>query len=107
MKAFIISGLVLLLTLGSSVSLAWVSSPDATIINIVMHEEGIDRDETILVFSDDNQKFNCHIKNSEKNLTSLALSLYVSGNKVTVHCHDTIKAIGSFEAHKLHRLISN
>lgn len=91
----------------SANAFSWVSSPDATIESIVMHEEGIGRDETVVKFKDGSDYFLCHIAGVEKNLTSLVLALYMAKKKVSVHCYDASKTIGSFEAHKLHRLISN
>jgi len=108
MRNITISIATVLVLLIPAMSYAWVSSTDATIVGIIMHEEGISRDETIIKFSGEGQAFNCYIKNTEKNLTSLVLSLYMAGKRVTVHCYDESRTtLGSFSSHKLHRLISN
>ena len=91
----------------SSSVFSWVTSSDAVIEKIIMHEEGISRDETIIQFKHSSGSFLCHISDIEKNLTSLVLAMYMAKKKVTVHCYDDSKTIGSFTTHKLHRIISN
>ena len=88
---------------------SWVASGGAKIENLVMHEEGIGRDKTIIQFKDSVNGFeaNCYINYSEKNLTSLVLALYMADKSVTFHCGDGSEVIGSYTAHKLHRITTN
>jgi hypothetical protein len=103
---FIIITLALLV---SFPAFSWKYSNHAQIKNIIMHEEGISRDETIVAFKDtvSGESFYCHIGGNEKNLTSLILALYMSGKEVIVHCHEDSKTIGSYSARKLHRVVTN
>lgn len=90
--------LVILLTI-STTSNAWVQSGNTKIREIVQWEMS----DFALVMLDDNTR--CHIPLTEKELYSLALSMYMSGKTLNVHCHDTPENINGYaNSHKLHRL---
>lgn len=49
----------------------------------------------------------CYVPPQEKNMYSLVLSLYATGNTASIHCHDDVTSVGGYEAHRVHRVIGN
>ncbi|MDF1642849.1 MAG: hypothetical protein P1U80_01525 [Pseudomonadales bacterium] len=91
----------------SSHSFAWVSGSGMTVEQVMVHEEGIGRDYFVAYFKKDTTIFRCYVSNTETSTISLILAMHMSKTPAQVHCHDSDMAIGSFSAHKLHRIITN
>ena len=103
-RKLVVSFLSVICALFSNVTFAWVQNDNVTIENIYQFEAGINRDYAILEFSNNGPR--CRVPFVEKELYSLALSLYMAGKTVSVVCHDSEEDPGGSTkpSHKLHRL---
>jgi hypothetical protein len=97
MKKFIF----ILALFSAHASAAWVQSGNTTIKELVQWEAS-DGSGNVLLKLENN--ITCHIPLKEKELYSLALSLYMSKKTFSVHCHDAEVNVGGYPSHKLHRL---
>ncbi|KAA1156126.1 MULTISPECIES: hypothetical protein [Pseudoalteromonas] len=93
--------LVLILALFSANVSAWVQSGNTTIKEFVQWEARDGSGYALLILEND---ILCHIPLKEKELYSLALSLYMSKKTFNVHCHDAVVNLGGYNSHKIHRL---
>lgn len=88
-------------------ALAWEYIDQASIAEMIVFENGIQRDVSIVKLTSDNgQTLNCFIPHDNEALMSLMLTIYATGKKVYAHCHDAPQNHGGIMAHKLHRVVT-
>jgi hypothetical protein len=92
---------VLVFVSTQSFAFAWVHTKDTTIKELVQWE-GISPNAVIILHNG----IKCYIPTKEKELYSLALSLYLAKRKIEIHCHETAVNIGGYSSHKVHRIIA-
>jgi translation initiation factor IF-1 len=80
---------------------AWIPNGDMVTVTEVIQWQ----DNSPIVFRLSSGLY-CYIESAEKNAYSMVLGLYMSGNKVAVHCHDAEENKGGIMAHKMHRMIA-
>lgn len=80
---------------------AWVHSGDVTIDEMI---EWQDNYSIIFTLSNGTR---CYVPSGEKNLYSLVLTIFSSGKKIDIHCHDSIEATGGINAHRVHRIVTH
>jgi hypothetical protein len=93
--------LILFFVTTESFAFAWVHTRDTTIKELVQWE-GISPNAVITL----QNGTKCYIPTKEKELYSLALSLYLAQRKIEIHCHETAVNIGGYPSHKVHRIIA-
>lgn len=79
---------------------AWVYSENVSVIEIT---EWQDDAPIYIKFSNGSV---CYLQPTEKNLYGLILSIYSSGRKAYVHCHDQTDTYGGVSGHRLHRVLA-
>jgi hypothetical protein len=99
MKKIILTMFVILFPIFSP-AWAWVQTGDTNIAEVVQWEE--ERvTYAVLIFSSGHK---CYVSTKDEALYSLALSMFVSGKKLNLHCYDAAENIGGYSAHKVHRV---
>jgi hypothetical protein len=79
----------------------WVHTRD-TIITEIIQWEG-DSPKVVITLQNGTR---CYIPTQEKELYSLALSLYMAKRKIEIHCHELEVNVGGYPSHKVHRIIA-
>lgn len=97
--------LILISSLISNSALAWSLGENVKISSIMLWENS---GANPLYFKRSDNVW-CYVPANENSLQSLILTLYASGRKAEIHCHDNAenKMGGVQPAHKLHRIIAN
>lgn len=99
MKGSIFRVLGSFILLSASASHAWIPGGEIASIDEIIQWQ----DNLPIVFKLSNG-YHCWIPNEEKAAYSLILSLYASGKKASIYCHDAEENKGGYLAHRLHRI---
>lgn len=99
MKSFIVRIVSCFLLLSASATYAWI--PGGEIVSVDEIIEWQDNSPIVFKLS---SGFYCWIPNEEKAVYSLILTLYTSGKKAGIHCHDAEENKNGYLAHRLHRI---
>lgn len=84
----------------STPSHAWVYSGNVSVVEITQWQG-----DTPIYFKLSNGTM-CYVTPLEKTMYSLMLSLYATGKKAHIHCHDTADTYGGIPGYRIHRVIS-
>ena len=103
MKKIISTTIFTLAVLLSQSASAWVFVDNVKIQNLVTYEDPVGK--TVVLFGNDTGTLQCYVPVSEKNLTAMVLSAFMSGKALSVHCYDLEENVGGYPSHKLHRMI--
>lgn len=102
MKKFLAILVLVFVSLQTS-AFSWVYTENTTIKQIIQWEIKNDTAKAVIKLENGTQ---CYIPLKETELYSLALSLYMSKRKISIHCHQTEENIGGYPSHKVHRIVA-
>jgi hypothetical protein len=100
MKKFL-TILVLVFVSTQTFGFAWVYTQDTSIKELIQWEGNSPK--VVITLQNGTR---CYIPTQEKELYSLALSLYMAQKKINIHCHEAEVNVGGYPSHKVHRIIA-